>query len=36
MRNFRELKIWQRAMDFVVNIYKITKEFSAEEKYGLG
>ncbi len=35
MHNFRELKIWQRSMDFVVQVYKITKEFPAEEKYGL-
>lgn len=35
MHNFKELKIWQRAMDFVVEVYQITNEFPAEEKYGL-
>jgi len=35
MHNFRELKIWQRSMDFVVEVYKITKEFPSEEKFGL-
>jgi four helix bundle protein len=35
MHNFRELKIWQRSMDFVVEVYKLTKEFPAEEKFGL-
>lgn len=35
MHNFKELKIWQRAMDFVVEIYTITKEFPGEEKFGL-
>ncbi len=35
MHNFRELKIWQRSMDFVVKIYKVTKEFPSEEKFGL-
>lgn len=35
MHNFRELKIWQRSMDFVVKIYEISAEFPKEEKYGL-
>ena len=35
MHNFRDLKIWQRSMDFVVEVYKITKGFPSEEKYGL-
>ncbi|CAN5269281.1 four helix bundle protein [soil metagenome] len=35
MHNFRELKIWQRSMDFVVEIYNITKDFPPEERYGL-
>jgi four helix bundle protein len=35
MHNYRELKIWQRSMDFVVRIYEITAGFPKEEKYGL-
>mgnify|MGYP003582081099 CR=1 FL=1 len=35
MHNFRELKIWQRAMDFVVRIYNATSNFPKEEQYGL-
>ena len=35
MHNFRDLKIWQRSMDFVVDIYNVTREFPVEEKYGL-
>jgi four helix bundle protein len=33
--NFRNLKIYQRAIDFSVDIYKITKRFPREEIYGL-
>jgi four helix bundle protein len=36
MHNFRELKIWQRAMDLAVEVYNIVdKFFPKEEKYGL-
>ncbi len=35
MHNYRELKIWQRSMDFVEKIYKISSGFPKEEKYGL-
>ena len=35
MHNFRELRIWQRAIDLAVKIYKITGTFSKQEKYGL-
>ena len=35
MHNFRELKVWQKAIDFSVEIYKITSSFPAEEKFGL-
>ncbi len=33
--NFRKLKIYQRAIDFTVEIYKISKRFPKEELYGL-
>ena len=35
MHNYRELKIWQRSMDFVVKIYEVSLSFPKEEKYGL-
>jgi four helix bundle protein len=35
MHNYRELKIWQRSMDFVVRVYEISANFPKEEKYGL-
>jgi len=35
MHNCRELKIWQRSMDFVERIYKVSANFPREEKYGL-
>ena len=35
MNNFRELKVWQKSIDFVVEIYKITKSFPSEEKFNL-
>jgi four helix bundle protein len=35
MHNYRELKIWQRLMDFVVKIYEISVDFPKEERYGL-
>ena len=35
MHNYRELKIWQRSMDFVVKIYEASASFPKEERYGL-
>ena len=35
MHNYRELKIWQRSMDFVIRVYEISASFPTEEKYGL-
>ncbi len=35
MHNFRQLKVWEKAMDLVVEIYTATAEFPKEEKYGL-
>ena len=35
MRSYRDLKVWQRAMDLTVRTYEITRRFPAEEKYGL-
>lgn len=33
--NFRKLKIYQRAIEFTVEIYKLSKTFHKEELYGL-
>ncbi|MCP4216111.1 MAG: four helix bundle protein, partial [bacterium] len=35
MRSHKDLKVWQEAVDFVVDIYNITKTFPKEELYGL-
>lgn len=35
MHNLNELKIWRKAIDLAVDIYRVTAEFPPEEKYGL-
>lgn len=35
MHNYRELKIWQNAIDLSEKIYSITKLFPDDEKFGL-
>jgi four helix bundle protein len=35
MKNFKELRIWQKGMDVAVNSFKLTEEFPKEEKFGL-
>ncbi len=35
MRNFKELKIWQKGFDIAVRAYKLTAYFPKEEKYGI-
>ena len=35
VHNFRDLKVWQLSINAVVDIYKITSEFPADEKFGL-
>ncbi len=32
---YQDLVVWQKATDFVIQIYEITKRFSREEAYGL-
>jgi four helix bundle protein len=34
-QSFRDLIVWQRAMQLTVAIYRLTKEFPREERYGL-
>jgi four helix bundle protein len=33
--SFRDLDVWRLAMDIVVEIYRVTRAFPAEEKFGL-
>ena len=35
MKDFKSLKIWQKGIKLVVDIYKLTKVFPQEELYGL-
>jgi four helix bundle protein len=35
MHTFRKLKVWQRGMDFVVEIYKASAGFPKAEQFGL-
>jgi four helix bundle protein len=35
LKNYKELKVWQKAYRFCIMIYKITKHFPKEERYGL-
>jgi len=34
-QKFRKLEVWNKAMDFIEEIYKITNKFPAKETYGL-
>jgi four helix bundle protein len=34
-QSFRELKVWQRAMELTVAVYRLTQDFPREEQYGL-
>jgi four helix bundle protein len=35
MRDFRELKVWQKAHGFVLDVYRHTKVFPPDERFGL-
>jgi four helix bundle protein len=35
LRSYRELEVWQRAMDLVEAVYHLTEHFPGEEKFGL-
>ncbi|MDY0779884.1 four helix bundle protein [Tenacibaculum sp. IB213877] len=35
IKTFRDLLVWQKAMFFVTEVYKITKKFPQEENFGL-
>jgi four helix bundle protein len=35
MQDYHQLKVWQRAMDYTVEIYKLTAQLPSEERYNL-
>ena len=35
MQDFTKLKVWQKAHNFTVNLYRITSSFPQEERFGL-
>ena len=35
VKTFRDLKVWQKAHQFILNIYAVTKNFPPEERFGL-
>jgi len=35
VKDYKELIVWQKSIELVFEVYKITKQFPPEEKYGL-
>jgi four helix bundle protein len=35
MHNFKQLKVWQEAVALATDVYKLTTQFPAEERFGL-
>jgi len=35
LRDFKKLKVWQKAHNFVLEIYKVTQNFPQKERYGI-
>lgn len=35
LKNYRELIVWQKSYQLCIEIYRITKDFPKEEKFGL-
>ena len=35
MKDFRQLKVWERAHELTLAVYEATRSFPAEERYGL-
>ncbi len=35
MHNYRDLKVWQRTMDFTIDLYRETSFLPADERFGL-
>lgn len=34
-RSFQDLVVWQKAHEFVLGVYRFSKNFPTEERYGL-
>lgn len=35
IRTFKDLLVWQKAMDLCVEVYRLTQSYPADERYGL-
>lgn len=35
MQSHKDLNVWKKSMEFVQNIYRLTRKFPQEEQYGL-
>lgn len=35
MKNYKELEVWQKALDLTTEVYTLTRHFPDEEKFGL-
>ncbi len=35
MKDFRKLKVWEKAHRLVLSVYKLTRHFPADERFGL-
>ena len=35
LKNYKELKVWQKSYDLCLKVYKVTRSFPNEEVYGL-
>ena len=35
LRSYKELVVWQKAMDLLVEVYRVTGRYPAEERFGL-
>ncbi len=35
MQNYKDLKVWEKAHQFTLQVYELTKEFPREEIYGV-
>ena len=35
IRDFRDLIVWQRSVDFIVEVYQLTRRFPVDERYGI-
>jgi four helix bundle protein len=35
MRNYRELQVWQKGIDIVIEVYRITEQLPKEERFNL-